>query len=135
MTTPEQADEIIGSVPIRVRWLAIAAGCFSGLAGSLLFGPLFLIFPSAQILGAVIAPHSPRVGKVLMAIGACILTFYAVFFLGRQALGGISVLRVNSDLTHIGLFVLLLISLVLVIWCDIALVMFANRAKKTVQMG
>jgi hypothetical protein len=121
-------------IPVNLRWLALAAACSSGLAGSLLFGPLFLMFPSIQILGAVVEAYSARFGQVLLWIGGCILTFYAATFLAPQALGAISVLHVRNDLTHIALFLLLVVSLALIVWCDLALVVFAIRSRRSVRI-
>jgi hypothetical protein len=128
----ERKSERHVSIPVNLRWLALAAGCSSGLVGSLLFGPAFLIFPSVQMLGAVVEAYSPRFGQVLLWIGACILTFYAGAFLAPQALGAISVLNVRNDLTHIALFVLLVVSLALLAWCDVALLLFAIRPRRAV---
>ena len=130
MGTSEHESEPLKSMPVRLRWLALAAGCSCGLVGSLLFGPVFVIFPLIQILGAVVVACSPRLGIVLLWIGACILTFYAAMFLAPQALGAISVLHVRNDLTHIALFLLLVASLALLVWCDIALLIFTLRARK-----
>jgi hypothetical protein len=126
----EHKSERLESIPIRLRWLALTAGCSCGLAGSLLFGPLFFIFPFIQMLGAVLGAYSPRLGQVLLWIGACILTFYAAGFLAPQALGAISVLQIRNDLTHIALFLLLVASLALLVWSDIALVVFAVSPKR-----
>jgi hypothetical protein len=126
----EQKNERPEGIPKWLRWLALAAGCSCGLAGSLLFGPAFLIFPSTQILGAVVVAYSPRFGKVLLWLGACILTFYAAITLAPQALGAISVLHVRDDLTHIALFLLLVGSLSLLVWFDIGLVIFALPPRK-----
>jgi len=126
----EHKSECLEGMPLNLRWLALAAGCSCGLAGSLLFGPSFFIFPSTQILGAVIEAYSPRLGKVLLWIGACILTFYAAIFLAPQAFGAIFVLQVRNDLTHIALFLFLVASLALLVWCDIALIIFAVRSKR-----
>src|ERR1700686_3987232 len=109
------------SMPVTLRWLAIASGCSCGLAGSMLFGYLFLIFPSAQILGAVVEAYSPRFGRVLLSIGACIFTVYATLFIAPQAFRAISLLGLYIDLPHISLFRLLIISLALLVWSDIAL--------------
>jgi hypothetical protein len=129
-----QENKRLERIPINLRWLAIAAGCSCGLAGSLLYGPLFLIFPSIQILGAVVESYLPRFGRVLLVIGACILTVYSTLFLASQALGGISVLRVRNDLAHVALFLLLIVSLASLVWSDIALVLFVIRPRKIVRM-
>ena len=118
----ESPYESIEIIPNRVRWLAIVAGLLCGLGGSLLFGPLFLLVPSVQILGAVIQPYSPRPGRLLLSVGVLFLSLYAGLFLAPQAFGAISTFRSAYDLEHVALFVLLLIALLSVIWCDVAFV-------------
>jgi hypothetical protein len=127
-----RAAEII---PSRVRWLAIAAGCVSGTAGSLLFGPLFFLFASVQILGAIVQPHSPRSGRLLLSVGAFLLSFYTFLFLGPQAFGAISMWSSYIDFNHVTLFVLLLISLLSVAWCDVALIADARRLSRIQRMA
>ena len=118
-------------VPSKVRWLAIATGCISGISGSLLFGPLFFLFPSIQILGAIIQPYSPRSGRFLLSFGAFFLSFYTFLFLGPQAFGALSMWRSIVDLNGIALLVLLLVSLITVAWCDVALIVDAKRLKRS----
>jgi hypothetical protein len=121
-------------MPSRVRWLAIAAGCISGTAGALLFGPLFFLFASVQILGAITQPHAPRSGRLLLSVGACLLSCYTFLFLGPQAFGAISMWPSDIDFNHITLFVLLLISLLSVTCCDVVLVVEARRLRRIRRM-
>lgn len=129
MRIDEPSPHAAEIIPIRVRWLAIASGCFSGVSGSLLFGPLFILFPSIQILGAIIQPYSPRSGRLLLSFGAFFLSFYTFLFLGPQAFGALSFFRSYIDLSHITLFALLLASLISVAWCDVALIVDAKQLK------
>jgi hypothetical protein len=130
--SPYQSIEII---PVRVRWLAIAAGLLSGLGGSLLFGPLFLLVPSVQILGAVIQPYSPRPGRLLLSMGVLLLSGYAGLFLAPQAFGAILGSRSEFDLSHVALFVLLLVALLSVAWCDVAFIKAIRQIRQSPSIG
>lgn len=114
-------------MPGKIRLLAIAAGIFSGIAGFLLFGLILLIVPSVLILGAAIQPYWTYIGRPLMWLGAFLLTFYASVFLAPQAFVGILELPAPPDLFQAIILVLLLVSLVLVIWCDAALIIEGIR--------
>ena len=116
------------TVPSRIRWLAIAAGCFSGLVGFLHYGPFFLLVPSVLILGAIIQPWSPRPGRWCLALGACIVTFYASF-LAMPAVLLIKHLRLHHNFEDLIFLCLFLASVALVGWCDVALAVDARRSR------
>jgi hypothetical protein len=124
-----QASEII---PVHIRRLAIASGLLVGISGSFMFGPLFLLIPFLQILGAVVQPYSPRPGRSLLAVGALILSLYTALFLAPQALGALSTVRFfpDLDLNHVFLLTLLLLSLVSVIWFDVVFTIDARELKR-----
>jgi len=115
----------------RTRWLAIIAGCVSGLAGSLPFGPLFSLEPAILIFGAVLQCRSPRPGRWLMWLGAFVLTVHVVVFLGPAVLAVLSpkqLLAPYYDQNLLIFFLLSLASLGLVGWCDVALIVDAVRS-------
>jgi hypothetical protein len=114
-------------VPRRTRRLAVVAGCVSGIAGSLMFGPLFLLIPMIQIAAAILQPYSPRPGRWLLAIGAFILSFYIGLFFAPQVVGGIRSLRAHHDVYVVGLLLLSGVSVALVTWSDVELTIEARR--------
>lgn len=114
-------------VPTRTLWLAGIAACLSGIAGSLPFGPLFLLIPSIQITGAILQPHWPRSGKWLLAIGAFVLSLYVSVFFIPPIIGGAKSLPAYHDLGVVGLLLLYIASVGLVTWSDVALIAEARR--------
>ena len=112
----------------KTRWLVIVTGCVSGVAGSLPFGPLFSVVPAILVLGAVLQRWSPRFGRWLMWLGAFFLTVDVGAFLGPVVL---SVLRPPRFLDSNILIILSLciVAVVLVCWCDVALVIGSRRSK------
>ncbi|HEV2488721.1 MAG TPA: hypothetical protein VGT03_02850 [Candidatus Acidoferrales bacterium] len=121
-------------VPRRTRWLAIAAGCLSGLAGSLSFGPLMFAFSLLLILGAIVQPWWHRPGRWLLAFGAFIQTFYSFLFVLPGAIFIIQSPPLLQGDSLIALIALPLIptSVALVVWCDIALIVDARRSGRIV---
>src|SRR5258706_4516253 len=69
----------VQKIPLKTRWLAIGAGGLFGIVGCLQYGPFFIFVPSILLLGAIAEPWLPRLGKVLLAVGAAVLTFYSLF--------------------------------------------------------
>lgn len=116
-------------VPPRTRWLAIAAGCVSGLAGSLPFGPLFSALPLILIVGAVLQRWSPHPGRWLMWLGAFFLTMNIAVLLGPGVLSPKRLLAPYYDWNLLIFFVLSLASLALVGWFDVALIIDARKSK------
>jgi hypothetical protein len=124
--TRNYAEQLVAP---RTRWLAIAAGCVSGLAGSLPFGPLFSALPLILVLGAVLQQWSPHPGRWLMWLGAFFLTMDVAVFLGRAVLSPMRLLAPYYDRNILIVFVLSLASLALVGWCDVALIIDARKSQ------
>jgi hypothetical protein len=108
----------------RTRWLAIVAGCVSGIAGSLPFGPLFSVYSSLLIFGAILQRWSPRPGRWLMWLGAFYLTAVVVGFLGPPVLRPPRLIDNNIVIV----LTLCLLSLLLVGCCDVALIIDSFRS-------
>jgi hypothetical protein len=118
----------------KTRRLAITAGCFIALAGTLSVGPLFFIFPLFLILGAITQPMSPRQGTWLVWAGAAIVSLFAV------PLGGVLLSEYIGTLhSHpsyhpyaiVGQASLWAVSIVLVIWCDVALAIESRGIRRS----
>jgi hypothetical protein len=92
-----------------------------GIVGCLHYGPFFLFVPSILLLGAIVEPWLPRLGRVLLAVGAAALTFYSLF-LGLPAVLLIRGLGTHHSLEDSTFLVLSLLSVLLVILCDVMLV-------------
>jgi hypothetical protein len=117
-------------MPSRIGWLAILAGCVSGLSGSLVFGPFFAVAAcGVLILGAFIQPHLPRAGRWILAVGAVISSFYVGVFVAPQAAGMLWRLPLRHEINDIGLCSLFVLSTLLVAYFDFALVRNTNRLK------
>jgi hypothetical protein len=97
----------------KTRWLAVATGFLTAVAGTFA-GGLFLVMPIPLILGAVIQPRFPRVGRGLICAGALWLTFW-VF-----DIGGFMVLEHRST-NHLGVVALSIVLILLVVLCDVAI--------------
>ncbi|HEY6937116.1 MAG TPA: hypothetical protein VI424_08180, partial [Terriglobales bacterium] len=103
----------------RLRWLAVAAGCVSGIA-LVSFGVLS-VFGILPIVGAAIQRPMPRVGRLVLYVGAALLTYIVIPF-------GIIVLRdtvktgfLYLDFNYLTITWAWLLSPALIIWCDAAL--------------
>lgn len=103
--------------------LAVLAGCLSGFAGFLVFGIVFLFVPLILILGAIIQPFVPRLGRWVFGVGAMLVTVYVGVFLVPQALGTMSRLAQDHAPLDVALLFLFVLSITLVFWVDVALVM------------
>ena len=118
------------TVPSKIRWLAIAAGVVSGIAGSLPFGPVYAFIPSLLILGAIIQPYIRRPGRWLLHVGALLVSFYVALFLLPAAVGIIWTALLRSDSMLAALLLLDVLSVVLISWCDFELVIEARQRKR-----
>jgi hypothetical protein len=106
------------------RRVAIIAGCLAGVTGSLASGPLFFFLPAILILGAILQRWSPRPGRWLMWLGAVLLT---------QNFGGLCKVALESSQSlgfdQLIIRSLLILSVGLIWWCDVALVIGVYRTR------
>lgn len=112
-----------GSTIPKTPWLAIITGCVSAVAGSLPFGPLFLLVPAILVFGAVLKRWSPRPGRWLMWLGAFYLTVDVAVFLGPPVFRPSHF--IGSDTLIIEFLSILAIALV--VWCDVSLIISARK--------
>jgi hypothetical protein len=108
----------------RIRWLAVATGGFTAVAGSLGFTWGFAIVPSFLIVGAVVQPRFPRAGRVLMCAGALALSFWALSCC-------VVILPESRFTNRPDAIALSLISVLLVAWCDVAIVIEEVKIRRT----
>jgi len=105
-------------ISAKIRWLAIAAGCFSVIFGAAAFGSLFLI------LGTIVQPRASTSGRWLMWIGTILLTTTVISFGPGVILEQVTLLRQGGK---IGVFIIFVIATVLVLWCDVVMLKDALR--------
>jgi hypothetical protein len=113
--------------PNGIRLLAILAGCLSGFAGFLVFGIVFCFVP---ILGAIIQPYVPCLGRWVFSIGAMLVSVYVALFVVPQAFGAITMLPDYHEPHDVAVLSLFVLSIALVVWLDVALVR-NEKVKKT----
>ena len=128
---PHEATEIVAS---KIRLLSITTGCFTAIAGSLLMGPLFSIWPAILILGAIVQPYRHHLGRGLMLSGALFLSAWATLFV-VGVLHGIWQLRRYHDLNSLGVLSFMLASVIVVSWCDVALVISEIKMRRAKRPG
>jgi hypothetical protein len=117
-------------VPSKIRLLSVVTGCFTAIAGSLVLGILFSIPPIILVLGAIVQPNLRSVGKWFMAIGATLLSLEAMVLV-VSILASIKLLHLYHDRHFLGAFSFSIISVLLVAWCDVALIIDARRPRQT----
>lgn len=113
-------------VPVKIRLLSTVTGCFTAIAGSLAFGLLFSIPPIILVLGAVSQPYLRVAGKWLIRVGAVLLTLEVMVLLVVIP-EGIRLLRLYHDRNFLGTLSVSIASVLLVTWCDVALITEARR--------
>lgn len=128
--TPGQSTD---SIPTGTRWLALLVGCMAFIVGSLPPSPVStLVIPTTFVLGAIIQPYSPRPGRWLLSVGAFYLSL-SVPYLALMVAGGASHLLDSKSLNSLLLLLALVAPLVLLIWCDVALILDARRQSRDSQ--
>lgn len=90
---------------------------------------MFLLVPSILILGAIIQPYLPRSGRWILSGGALLVSLYVLVFLAPQAVGIFQTLRVYHGVRDLMLLSLFIVTILLVGWCDVALVTDAARLR------
>lgn len=125
METVSYQNRILSS---RLRWLAVAAGCISGIA--LVSFVVLAAFGILPIVAAAIQRRTPRVGRMVLYVGAAALTYLVVPF-GMIALRDtIKTGFFRLDFVAVTLTLAWILSPPLVIWCDVALVLEAVRERR-----
>jgi hypothetical protein len=116
-------------LPRKIRLLAVIAGCFGAIA-LLGFSALFSVSAIPLIMGALVQPKLPYLGRWLISVAAPALSMWII-------LGGgvfwLETLRGGNPflpyLLPMVLSVVWMVSPILFIWCDVALLLeaFQNR--------
>jgi hypothetical protein len=122
-------NQATGIISYKVRLLSVVSGCFTGIAGSFGFGPLFLIYPVLLIAGAIIQPRRRILGRGLMLSGAVLLIPVTVFF-ASAIVDGARMLRGYHDLNFLGVLSAMVVSVLLACWCDVQLVISEVKVRR-----
>jgi hypothetical protein len=124
-------SEIYGTqtIPNEIRWLALTAACVSCVTGALLSDLLLFLAPSILIVGTLVQPYSPRPGKMILSLGALLLSLYVVLSLSPSAFEMVMSLRVGPSVTQELLFSMLVISVSLIACLDVKLVNWVVRLR------
>ena len=109
----------------KIRWLAGTTGCLTAVPITILWSsPVFAIFPIFLILGAALAGRFPRRGRDLIWFGAGLLSLsglpLGVWFL---------VLAYYHAGRDPRVTVVAAASVLLIVWCDVAVVMEAIKLR------
>ncbi len=106
----------------RTRWLAIATGCITAVAGSVSLTVLIAIVPILLILGAVVQPRYPRSGLGMMLLSALSLSSWVIPIGIGIMFESVSTLRKYHDFNMVAVTALYVVSFFLVVCCDAVLV-------------
>jgi hypothetical protein len=110
-----------GAVSKKVRWLAIIAGFTTAVISLFMFGLESSISAAILILAALVQPYFGRPGRWLMWLGAFFLSITGIL-LGAAIPEGFQMLRLHPSSTVLALLSLTILSVLLLIWCDVALI-------------
>jgi hypothetical protein len=111
-------------VSSKTRWLAVATGCFTAVAGSLGFTWGFAIVPGILIVGAIVQPLFPRAGRVLMCAGAVSLSCWVLTFCAF-------ILPESRFADRPAVIALTSVSVLLVALCDVAIVIEEVKIRRS----
>jgi len=130
-----QIDELLGYtpeiVPARIRLLSVVTGCFTAVAGSLVFGPFYSIPPIILVFGVIVQPYLRAAGKWFIAIGATFLSLEVTVW-GLAIPDGFKLLHLYHDRNFLAVFSSSIISVLLVTWCDVALIIDARKRNPSI---
>ena len=120
-----QQSRIPDVAATKLRGIALVTGGITAIAGCLGFGVYFIVLPSILVLGALLQPHSPTLGRWLMGFGAGLLTLSVLPY-------GFGTLFSYRLVGRIDVLALATASVALVLICDTTLVIDLakrNRAR------
>ena len=123
------SKKAVSVIPHRIRWLAISAGCVSGLAGLITVGLPPVFVPLPLILGAIVQPSAPRLGRWLLLVGAMLLSVSVGILFVPSAVERMAILSDNHDAGVVGVNFLFVLSIALVMWTDVELVINDRRRR------
>jgi hypothetical protein len=112
------------------RWLAVVAGVLVAITGSLGLGPLFVIFPSALIIGGVVESRAGARGRYLTWFGLFLVSPFAFFLFPLITRDALKSLNRYHDFGILSLLVLSTLSTLTVTLCIVALGIDAYKSRR-----
>jgi hypothetical protein len=115
-------------LPRKVRRLAVVTGCVVGIA--LLSFKWLAVAGIFLIVGAAVQPWMPRTGRWVLSVVAPLLGVWIVPMGGLFLLGAVKGETLGLDFYSRGLAFAWMLSPILLIWCNVALVVEARRERR-----
>lgn len=116
------SESLAWIVSDKTRWLAVLTGCFTAVAASVSITWLMAFVPILLILGAIAQPRFPRSGVALMFVSALSLSSWVVPITVGLLIQSVRTLPTHHDFDIVAVTSLYVVSFLLVICCDAALI-------------
>jgi hypothetical protein len=117
-------------LPQNIRWLAIATGLVTGSALLTVSWPLSV--PAILLmLAGIVQPRSPQLGRLVLSVVAPLISVWVIpvgFIFLLEILTGEPAGR--HDLLFLAITLSWMLSPILLLWCDIALLVEARRDRR-----
>jgi hypothetical protein len=129
-------DEAVESVsfkqrvlPQKIRWLAIATGLVTGSALLSFYWPLSVL-PILLMFAGIVQPRSPQLGRLVLSVVAPLISVWVIpvgFMILWETLRGEPG---RHDLLFLAITSSWMLSPILLLWCDTALLVEARRERR-----
>jgi hypothetical protein len=116
-------------LPQKILWLAIATGLATGSALLSSYWPLSVL-SILLIFAGIIQPRSPQLGRILLSVVAPLMSVWVIpvgFVILWETLG---VEPGRHDPLFLALTTSWMLSPILLLWCDVALIVEARRERR-----
>jgi hypothetical protein len=111
-----------GVVSNKTRWLAVLTGCFTAVAASVSITWVMAFVPLLLIMGAIAQRRFPCSGVALMLVCALSLSSWVVPVAVGLLTQSVRTLPTYHDFNIVAVTSLYVVSFLLVICCDVALI-------------
>jgi hypothetical protein len=116
-------------LPRKLRFLAVMTGCVVGIA--LMSYTWRSLSAIPLILGAVLQPRVPRMGRLLLSVAAPLLSAWVVPLGVIMLVGTVRGDPFPHDFLGVSLTLAWILSPILLLWCDATLVAEAVKERRT----
>jgi len=117
---PREPD--VGMVTGRTRWLVIATGLIVAVTGWSGLGLYSVLWPTVLVMGALLQRHSQRYGFWMMFVPAVFLSAWILPFGCFLLYESVRTITLYHDVNMVIVSSLWAASLLLLTWCDVALI-------------